>query len=122
MITGTEIYWVTRLDYFQTTALVAGAIGVVLAAIWTIVSIGIWCDNDKEGREMFKFAAKTLLVMFVLLVSGFFIPSTKEMCAVKALPAIINNEDVQAMPDKLVGLANEWLDELKPQKKIGEQK
>ena len=38
------------------------------------------------------------------------------MCAIKAIPVIVNNEQVQELPNKVVELANEWIDELKPNK------
>ena len=49
-----------------------------------------------------------------------FVPTTKEMCAIKLVPMIANDEQVQELPNKVVDLANEWLDELKPKPIVGE--
>lgn len=44
------------------------------------------------------------------------LPTTKEMCVIKAIPMLVNNDEVQEIPEKVLELATEWLDELKPNK------
>ena len=36
------------------------------------------------------------------------------MCAIKVIPLVANDETVQELPSKVVELADEWLDELRP--------
>jgi len=47
-------------------------------------------------------------------------PSTKEMAFILVAPklydAVSKNKDLQEMPSKVVTLANEWLEELRPEK------
>lgn len=122
MITESTIYWVTRLDYLQTLIIGLG-IGIgFISLLWLVLS----CFSHSEcyGSEK-SYCNKHIfgsLVSFIfsicLLVAGCFIPNTKEVCAMKILPKVINNEEVQKLPNKVVELANEWLDELKPKKNI----
>ncbi len=61
-----------------------------------------------------KVAAIVVIVGALMIIIGSFIPSTKQMAAIMVLPKIINNEKVQGIPDKILDLGIEWLDELKP--------
>ena len=122
MITGTEIYWITRMDNIRV------AIGVFLT-IWAFVTLGvsigcficsIWPDNEKE-KHMAELLRRFIIIptwaLLCCLISAIvLIPTTKEVCAIKAIPIIVNNEQVQELPNKVVELANEWIDELKPSK------
>lgn len=114
MITGTEIYWLTRMTYFHNGALAMGIIFAILGVIFVAISIGFWLEEEKSS--MFKVAFPIFLFCILLIAGSLFIPTTKEMCAIKVLPAIINNEEVRELPNKVVDLANEWVEELKPKK------
>ena len=57
------------------------------------------------------------IILFTLISPLIFIPTTKEMCAIKIIPRVVNNEKVQELPEKFVELANEWVEELKPKQK-----
>lgn len=114
MITGTDVYWITRMTYFQQGAIWLGAVFTLCGLIWVVCSIARWWEEDKPLMCLAAFP--TLFVCLAILIGGLFIPNTKEICAIKVLPAIINNEDVQELPNKVVDLANEWLNELKPKK------
>lgn len=109
MITGTEVYWITRFDALHALALVTGLLCLIV-----IISItGIYCIACKEGKEKRALPYLWFLfVPFIILVGSIFIPTTKEMCAIKAIPMIANNEQVQELPNKVLELANEWIDEL----------
>lgn len=123
MITGTEIYWITRLDDLRTFLFALGGVSVGVCAIGTVVSIVVHAINAAEAPNLLPISKKYIIrflpclatALFVLL-SACFVPTTKQMCAIKVLPAIINNEDVQELPNKVVDLASEWLEELKPNK------
>ena len=132
MITESEIYWITRMDYIQTALFVLGGIITGLAGISFVVS-AICCarnviHGDDDAKRMMVVSKKTLLTSIVcglvfgsILLSACFVPSTKEMCAIKIIPKIVNNEEVQELPNKVVELANEWLEELKPKNEFREE-
>lgn len=131
MITESTIYWITRLDPIREAMLypavllsILGSIGAVLI---TIACISHQSDQEKKPpdiRDKWRWKDTLILCLIYLIpLLGFtlafgrvFIPTTKEMCAIKIIPAIAQNEEVQEMPDKLVGLANDWIDELRPKK------
>jgi hypothetical protein len=55
-----------------------------------------------------------VFLFLVLAGSGVFIPTTKQMAVIMVAPKVINNEQVQKLPNQVLELANEWLEELKP--------
>jgi len=72
----------------------------------------------RVGR-LFKRYCPPLAVIFILL--AVFVPNTKQACTIYVVPKIINNEQVQQIPDKLLELGNkqldEWIEEFKDVKK-----
>ena len=56
--------------------------------------------------------SKTILVGFILsLMVAVFIPSTKEYVAIYLIPKIVNNEQVQQIPEKAMNILNSKLNE-----------
>jgi len=112
MITESTIYWITRLDYFKDFTLYIGITLSILSFIGVIAGFAAWVQ---EGARRFFFTALSiLLITLSLIIGSLFIPTTKEICAIKIIPIIANNEEVKELPDKVVELANEWIEELKP--------
>lgn len=62
----------------------------------------------KTINSLFKWAIPILIVSFLLHI---ILPTTKQAAAIYFVPKVINNKEVQKMPDKLVTLANSWMDE-----------
>ena len=117
MITGSEIYWITRLDGLKDIMEVVGITGLLLAATASVIYILCSLTDDAEWEDM-KRAVKGMALAFccfaLVAISSVFVPTTKEYCAIKYVPQILNNEDVREIPQKAVGLVNEWLDEMRP--------
>lgn len=119
-MTSWQIYWLTRLDPL-------GEALVMVCVVSGLLSIGSIIERVNRSDHDLKSDPKTYqsldkiwgIVRLVFIISniGWFIPSTKEMAAILILPKIINNQKVQEMPNKVLDLANEWLDELRPVKK-----
>jgi len=65
----------------------------------------------KEYENQCKKANKLLIPVFVLFTIATFLPNTREAATIYIAPKIINNKQVKKMPDKLVTLANAWMDE-----------
>ena len=121
MITESTIYWITRMDYLQGFALTVSIticvccfVGVMASSIIKYVSN--YEDDVKKAKRAFRWFLPSVLVSSVLVFGAMLIPSTKEICAIKAIPVIVNNKQVQELPNKVVELANEWIEELKPNK------
>lgn len=114
MITENSIYWITRLDYFCNFCWAMGILLVIFATFGVIVGFINWFEEeDKRGLKLFLPA---LFLSLLIVFGSLFIPTTKEMCAIKIIPKITNSEKVQELPNKVVDLAEEWIEELKPKK------
>ena len=131
MITQSEMYWLTRLDHINLLFL-----WIMLSCILTIIIFGLaqlilrdnnsWESKEKVDRQI-KLADKLLfkglptaasILLLVALVRAF-VPTTKEMAAIKVVPIIANSEAVGKLGDSattLIDLANAWMEELKPNK------
>jgi len=109
------------MSYLQGFALVVTITFCVCCLVGAIITCIIkytgYSEEDREqAKRAFRWFLPSALVSFVLILGAILIPSTKEMCAIKAIPMIVNNEQVQELPNKVVELANEWIEELKPNK------
>lgn len=114
-ITSSTVYWITRLDYFSNATFCVGTAGMLLGGIFLVMSIIALLDGDKV-KWLCWLLACVFITGLLSTTAHLFIPTTKEMCAIKVLPVIANNDEVQQLPNKVVELANEWIDELKPNK------
>lgn len=114
IITETEMYWLTRLDYLSGFAMIAGTVGALMSL--AVCALCFIENDDYFNTKRFKKNLWTTIPCFLMLIGSLFIPTTKEMCAIKLVPMVVNDEQVQEIPNKVVDLANEWLDELKPKK------
>ena len=141
MITPTMMYWITRLDglrgflhsFDELTAIltvICLTISGVAGIICTMMISNSWEPSDKIVedpnyklvRSVRNYAAKFTFCVFlpinILLSLAYALtPSTKEYCAIKVVPAIVNNEKVQEFGDELYRLGVDWLKELRPQDK-----
>lgn len=114
-VTEFEMYWLTRLDGIKFILQLIGAVCVAFSVILIFVFGTINDDNNNSSKNP-KMIKRMLLLVFassILYCSAVFVPTTKEMCAIKLVPVIINNEVVQELPNKVVNLANDWIDELR---------
>jgi len=128
MITESQIYWITRLDSINVALEVLSIAFGVVGSLGLIMSIiGYFANKvDEQYEQNAKFipickrciwySVGVLLLTFICAAGLTFLPTTKEMCAIKIIPVIANNEGVQELPQKAVELANEWMEELKPKK------
>lgn len=125
MITESEIYWITRLDgiemFFEICAIFMTTVYVVLLAFtifhWVFKNDKDFDENDKARYKILKKLSLFCFLPFIVFLSGaFLIPNTKEMCAIKIIPMVANQEDMKEIPADLAGLAREWIEELKPSK------
>lgn len=112
MITTTQMYWLVTMDSIvHASAIIAIALGVM--AFLTIPMV--LDDFPKRTPSAIALAA----VAFALVAA--FVPTTRQMAAIVMVPKIANNEKVQADGNKLYDLAMEWMDELRPRKKAGDE-
>jgi hypothetical protein len=118
------MYLILKLDDVATTFGVISVVGLLFATIATIflVITTVFCICDGYTKEDCNFLTKAAplvkkylirlwIVVVVCGVLSTFLPTTKQAAAIYFIPKVINNKQVRKMPNKLVVLANDWMDE-----------
>lgn len=106
MITGWDIYWITRLDAIRhVTDLIAfiSGLAMLLGIAWYFFEL------FEDGKQLWvvKHILKVVIPVFlVALICSVVPPTTKEAAAIYLLPKIVNNEQVQKLPDNAVKFLN----------------
>lgn len=99
MITTSEIYWILKLDAIQnvflTFSFLTGLFGLAMAIFWGVhSSMDEYFDNEKKAAACKKRFFITVPIFALLVIVTAMIPSTKQMAAIKVIPAIANSEIV----------------------------
>ena len=123
------MYLILKLDDIVNGLRISCIISLVLLVITLIIFLGcitIGADEDcKAGASYIKKAIRPLFkwTFPILIISSFLyvaFPTTKQAAAIYFVPKVINNKQIQKMPNKLVELANSWMDEqINSIKKVG---
>jgi len=104
------VYWITRFDAINVFAIVS----VVLGGISGLFCF-MHCSIEEEMHNLGRWLRIPITILLIGILLFLFIPSTKEACAIYLIPKIINNEQVQHVPEKALRLLNakfdEWIDE-----------
>lgn len=113
MIDESSMYWLTRMDHICEELTVAWVLCVTVGGmlIGTCLLMGSDMDADKFRRAQRVGVVLSLLGAF-LLVGRIFVPTTKEMAAIKIIPAIANNETLRKDASEMYGLAREWMSDM----------
>lgn len=110
MITHFQMYLIVKATGVS-EALVF--IGLLLAIFGSVATMACWADEKFEVAKRIVAVAIAGAVMFAV---GGLIPNTQQIAAIYLIPKIVNNERVQDLPNKLIDLGEQWVDELKPKK------
>lgn len=102
-----DAYLLVMLGDFKVVLAIVGAVFLSCSFITFLVS----CDEDNP-----KILKKTIFIGSLILLMAFLVPTTKQLAAIYFVPTIYNNEQVKELPEKLLKLGNEWIDELSPSK------
>lgn len=104
------LYLILRLDAISNAGVVFTVItGIIFAVTLLIIALNY---GDEEAKDFTKPWAVCFGVSFAItLFLAVMVPSTKQAAVVYCLPKIINNEQVQKVPDNLLRLANRWIDD-----------
>lgn len=114
MITESDVYWITRLDHFRHELHVIGSV-LIVGGWMPFFGMLVAADIGKRQFSRLAWLASTIPLMLLLVVTCGrpFIPTTREMCAIKVIPVVANNEDLRGLGTDIVGLAREWVNELR---------
>ncbi len=118
-MTSWMMYWLMMLDNIRgaTAALTAvSAIVTFFGVCFFAVARISNSEKDKEDNrkilEWLKWPLRTAWLFTITFTLGcIFIPTTKQMAAIIVVPKIINNKQVQEIPEKLMGLCDAWIKE-----------
>ena len=64
-------------------------------------------DFELWSRKFFKF----FVVFAIIFTSSIFVPNSKTLIAMTMIPPVINNEQVQELPENVLGFINDYLKE-----------
>ena len=120
-MTEWDLYWLTRLDGIHELLGITGGVGLVIAGVTAFMaSIAIFAhDLDTDCWKHVRRIWIACGVFILLIVASVFVPTTREYAVIKVLPWISQQEitqEVGGLSKELVGLAKEWVQELKPEK------
>jgi hypothetical protein len=100
----------------------AGIILLIIGFVQTIVKLVNESDNDwgeKDEKNYNRFCPKFKKLGFIFIALSFFmgliastIPTAKQSAVIYIVPKIINNQNMNQIPDNLAKLVNEGLKEL----------
>lgn len=130
-MTESMIYWITRLDEIrefcygiQKLAVVFAVLGIIIALVAVCIKITAeveGSDNDaRVASSICKIVCKVWIPAFcIAMVCSFtrtFIPTTKEMIAIKVIPQIASTENVEKIKDiskDMLDITTDWLKDMR---------
>ena len=130
-MTESMIYWITRLDGIHSFFLGLQVISMILTAFGIAISLTTAClkasaELDESSDEVriydyvFKLALKVLIPAFCIAMTcsltRTFMPTTKEMIAIKVIPQIanVNNaEKIKDISDDMLDITTGWLKDMR---------
>ena len=137
-MTESTMYWLTRLDHVHSFLNGFGALLAIVGIITTAASIVAWAMRSANAHYNtenhidldWKFANGVLKIIrpiAVLAVSlcitvdvlTVFIPTTREMAAIKVVPALASPENCQKLKtisSDILDVASDWLKDIKGKK------
>ena len=117
MITESELYWILKLDDIRNLlvgcTVVLGIISVVLV-VMTIAQATDECMFDASDWRRSKFARLSVYAALIVVATALtLLPSTKQMAAIKGIPAIVNSEAAKEISSDAKELYKLGVDTLK---------
>lgn len=116
-MTESTVYWVVMMDNISMAITLMFGLFILATLLTAFVAGSLADEGDIESALYMTYAFGCCLVLSIFCLAGIaFVPNTKQAAAIYVLPRVVNNEQLQQLPNKLLELSNEWLDELKPRK------
>ena len=130
-MTESMIYWITRLDGIHSFFLGLQVISTILTAIGITIALTTAClkasaklDESSDEIRIYnyvcKLALKVLIPAFCIAMTcsltRTFMPTTKEMIAIKVIPQIasVNNvEKIKDVSEDMLDITTVWLKDMR---------
>ena len=108
IITAFDIYLIMTATQIVKFLLISGKMIIALATLWLFISLVCGLEDGKAITGFFRYknAFRTAGFGFVLVLVSAFTPNTKTLAMMYAIPPVLNNEQVQKMPENLVKSLN----------------
>lgn len=109
------IYLIGTVDGFIEIFRLIGSIGAVgCLALFFMFRLQDTdpCTSEKENATFRKASSKCFkgfVLFLVLFISTQLIPNSKTLIAMTTIPPVINNEQVQELPENVLGFINDYL-------------
>lgn len=111
------IYWLMQLDSICKFVDAVAFLGTV--GLGVLIALRIGCKNaptHDEGAKAFYNATTKLykfssVIVPIFILLNVFIPNTKTVAAMVLVPPIVNNEQVQQIPDDILAFVRSVLKE-----------
>lgn len=98
MITEEMLYWIFRLDTIRglcTVVLLVGGLVTTLITVHLIIDKNYIDFSDYFYKRLLIFVKSMYVIIGIAILTLIFLPSTKEMAAIKLIPVIYNSDFVQ---------------------------
>lgn len=92
MITEITMYWLTRLDGIYNACGIVAFLSAMCGGFMWAFSIAAQLDQEDCWKLLRRFAWICTFLFFIAVAGVLFIPTTKEMAAIYAIPAISRSE------------------------------
>lgn len=128
-MTESMIYWITRLDGIhgfcfgiQTIAVISTVIGAIVAFVALCIKVSLEESNDdaRFASGICKIACKVWIPAFCIAImcslARTFMPTTKEMIAIKVIPQIANVNNIEKIKDiskDMLDITSDWLKDMR---------
>lgn len=121
-MTTFQMYWFLKADTFCNLLLGLG-IGVLIIGVFSIgIKYALHIDDvvligkeQRVNKRKFLYSYFSIGIGVFLIICSSLIPTTKQLAILYVVPKIVNNEQVQKIPEKMLLLTADWLTELSPE-------
>lgn len=82
-MTEFDVYWILKLDSIRALLIAAG-----LMLVWVCIVSHTLCGAMSKSWCIFGMSFGV-----ILLITGVMVPTTKEICAIKVIPKVVNSQE-----------------------------
>ena len=107
------IYTILMLDNLRDALTVVSVFSYVTASMCAIVMLVCHIEGlaEHRGRRLVRrFLFGSILVAVLVTPALVLVPSTKQAVIVYTVPKIVDNEQVQKIPENFIKHTNDWLE------------
>lgn len=107
-----QIYLITILDNIQ---IISVLLSLTFFIFLMVVTLFIYIEDHEYGNESNTKSAKKLakvltILLIIFVLAATFIPSTKQTAFIILAPKVINNEEVQKLPQNALQFLNKKME------------